>query len=537
MSRLLAILSISLFTLQCFGQVNSYFVHFTDKNNTPYQIDQPEEFLTQRSITRRNLQGIAISEEDLPVSPDYIASLNNTGSVTVRYTSRWFNGAVIQATSIDAETVKLLPYVEAIEYIAPNNVGGRVAGTDKFASEDIPDSDSLQQFSLLGISELRAAGLDGTGKMIAILDGGFEGTNTGTAFEHLFSNNQVVSTFDFISGTENVYQYSDHGTEVLSIMGANLTDPEYRGISPGASYLLYITENYAGNVEYRIEEYWWLIAAEKADSLGADIINTSLGYYDFLDASMDYTHEDLDGQTAVITRAGQAAADRGIVFVTSAGNTGNKAWQKITFPGDIVDGLAVGSMLNGLAISGFSAKGLSADGRIKPDVMAIGSGAYVVTSGNKVVAKSGTSYTSPQIAGLAAAIWQAYPDLTALEVLEAMRFSANNATTPDSSRGYGIPSYRALVNYIEHLESATWASIYPNPVENDLKVYVSDPAEDSNVEFSLFNTNGQPILTSNLDITWQNNQYILDVSTLPRGIYVLNLQSKNNYSQLKFAKL
>ena len=537
MNRFLVILSLSFLALQSHGQANSYFVRFTDKNDTPYQLDQPQNFLTQRSIERRNVQGIAITEEDLPVTPDYLTGLDNTGSVSVRYTSRWFNGAIIQATSVDAETVKLLPYVEEIEYIAPGNVGGRVAGLDKLASEDLPESDSLQQFALLGVDELRAAGLDGKGKMIAILDGGFAGVDTGTAFQHLFTGNQIVSTFDFITGTDNVYQYSDHGTEVLSLMAANLTTPEYLGISPGASYLLYISENYAGNVEYRIEEYWWLIAAEKADSLGADIINASLGYYDFIDPSMNYSHEDLDGRTAVITRAAQAAADRGIVFVTSAGNTGNKAWQKITFPGDVLDGLAVGSMLNGVAISGFSAKGLSADGRIKPDVMAIGSGAYVVTSGDKVITKSGTSFASPQIAGLAAAVWQAYPELTALELLEAMRFSANNATMPDNSRGYGIPSYRALVNYIEHLESSVWASIYPNPTVDDLMVYVSDPAEDANVEINLYNTNGQPILTSSLDITWQDNQYILDVSTLPRGIYVLNLQSKNKFSQLKFAKL
>jgi serine protease AprX len=155
--------------------------------------------------------------------------------------------------------------------------------------------------------------------IIAVLDGGFSGVDTAAPFQHLHDNNQVFATFDFISGTSNVYQYSSHGTEVLSLMAASRSNPDFLGIVPGASYLLFVTENNSGNVEYRIEEYWWLIAAEKADSLGADVINTSLGYSDFLDPEMDYTHDDLDGRTAVITRAAQMATERGMVFVTSAG--------------------------------------------------------------------------------------------------------------------------------------------------------------------------------------------------------------------------
>jgi serine protease AprX len=522
---------------QLYGQNSSYFVEFTDKNNTPYSIGSPGEFLTQRAIDRRTRQGISITEDDLPITPSYLETLNSTGSVSVRHTSRWVNGAIIQATAVDAEAVKLLPFVSRVEYIAPENVGGRFSGRDKFAEESFSPSDTLQQFALLGVEELRQDGYDGTGKYIAVLDGGFAGVDSGIAFQHLFDNNQVISVYDFVSSSENVYQYSSHGTEVLSVMAASRSNPDYIGIAPGASYLLFVTENAAGNVEYRIEEYWWLVAAEKADSLGVDLISTSLGYYDFIDPTMNYVHEDLDGRTAVITRAAQAAADRGIVFVTSAGNTGNKAWQKVTFPADVIDGLAVGSMLNEQAVSGFSPDGPSIDGRIKPDVMAVGSGTYVVTSDGRLVTKSGTSFSAPQITALAAAVWQAYPDLSAMELIDAMRMSASNSSAPNNEIGYGIPSYRALVNFIEHLESENWASIYPNPTSDKLTVLVSDPAEDPQMDFRLFNSNGQLMLTSNLSISWQNNRYILDVSTLPRGIYVLNLQSNKNYSQLKFAKL
>lgn len=535
--RLFFILFLSVISLQIRAQVNSYFVRFTDKENTPYSVNAPEFFLTQRAIDRRTNQGIIVTEDDLPPTPTYLISLENTGSVSVRYVSRWFNGAIIQATSVDAELVKQLSFVADIEYIAPSNAGGRAYGGSKFDSLEQPASDSLSQFSILGIDEMRGDGIDGTGKMIAVLDGGFRGVDTGIAFGHLFNNNQLISTYDFITGTNNVFQHSSHGTKVLSLMAAAQTSPEYVGIAPGASYLLYITENADNNIEYRIEEYWWLIAAEKADSLGADVINTSLGYYSFEDPSMDYTHDDLNGRTAVITLAAQKAAERGIVFVTSAGNTGNKTWEKITFPGDIVDGLAVGSMVNEITISSFSASGPSIDDRIKPDVMAIGSSVYVITEDGRIIRGSGTSYSSPMIAALAAGFWQANPELTALEILDAFRFSSTNSISPDNEIGYGIPSYRALKNYVEHLKAETWASIYPNPTERELLVYVNDPSEDPLVNIKLYNCNGQPLLFSSLDITWHDNKYILDVSTLPQGIYVLNLQSNNNTSQLKFVKL
>lgn len=534
---MLIISILTILTIELKAQVNSYFVRFTDKENTPYTINAPEFFLTQRAIDRRNNQRIQVTEEDLPPTPTYVIGLDNTGSVSVRYTSRWFNGAIIQASAVDAETVKQLSYVASIEYIAPAIAGGRITGQSKFEANGLPQSDTLLQFSLLGIDEMRLDGYDGTGKMIAVLDGGFEGVNSGVAFEHLFNNNRVSATFDYISGTNNVYQYSTHGTEVLSIMAASQDSPEYEGIAPGASYLLFITENNSSNVEYRIEEYWWLVAAEKADSLGADVINTSLGYYTFIDPNMDYIHEDLDGRTAIVTQAAQLAAERGIVFVTSAGNTGNKSWEKVTFPGDIIDGLAVGSMLNETTLSAFSAKGPTIDGRIKPDVMAIGSGAYVITSNGSIINKDGTSYSSPMVAALAAGFWQANPDLSALQILDAFRSSSTNAISPDNEMGYGIPSYRALKNYVEHLESMSWASIYPNPTETSLTVYVNDPSDDPLVNFKLYNCNGQPLLVSDLDITWHDNKYILDVSTLPQGIYVLNLQSTSNFSQLKFAKL
>lgn len=170
--------------------------------------------------------------------------------------------------------------------------------------------------------------------------------------------------------------------------------------------------------------------------------------------------------------------------------------------------------------------------------MALGSGTYMINQDGSLVSRSGSSYASPQVAGLITGIWQAFPDLTVKELLDAVRLSSTHVFEPGNRMGYGIPSYRAVVNYLEQFSANDWISIYPNPISaNDLNVRVTNPSEDNSVQIELFNTLGQPILIGKESITWQNNEYILDVSTLPRGIYVLNLQSSNNFTQLKFSRL
>ncbi len=534
---LVSILLTFLVPLRVEAQINSYFVSFLDKDNTPYTLSEPATYLSQKSIERRSNQGISVLENDLPVDPIYVTTVNNVGSVTVEYTSKWFNGVIIKSNPVDIEVVKLLPFVTNIEFIAPEVTGGRVNNKLLAELSSTYESDTTDQFQLLEIDRMRADGYEGAGISIGVIDGGFRDVDSAVGFEHLINEDKIQMTYDFRSKSDNVYQYSTHGTSVLSLLAARRTSPDYAGIVPNAHYQLFVTEHIG--FEYRLEEYWWLIAAEKADSAGVDIITTSIGYSTFQDPSMNYTLDQLDGKTAVITRAAQLCADKGILFVTSGGNTGDTdPWQKVTFPGDIVDGLAVGSLITDEVVSNFSPYGPTSDGRIKPDVLAKGSGVYVLGSNGSLGTKSGTSFSAPQIAGLAAGVWQAYPEVKMTELLQAIRESASYAFNPDNRMGYGVPTYSGIKKYLEFTNDDPWISVYPNPVKDQyLNISIANPSENAVVDFNIYNTMGQPIKSGKGNVTWQENRYILDVSTLPAGIYVLNLHSDTQASQIRFSKL
>jgi len=516
----------------------NYFVKFTDKNNSSFSVSSPEEFLSSRAISRRSRHQIAITEEDLPVNSTYILGVEAVGNVSVRQSSKWFNGVLIQATSGDAELVKLLPYVIDIEFIAEGNVGGRVAKQLEVEAKSVFESDTLFQSEILGISEMRADGYQGQDMLIAVMDGGFSGMTDVPPFSALYTGNRVLMSYNFITRTNDVYQYTDHGTKVMSLLAAVQESPDYGGSVPEADFLLFVTEDI--NFEYRLEEYRWLVAAEKADSAGANVISSSLGYNTFDDASMNYSKSELDGLTAVITKAAQRAAEKGILVVTSGGNTGlSDPWEAVLFPGDIIDGLAVGSITSNSTPSVFSPRGSTADGRIKPDVMAYGSGTYVINKLGNIVTASGTSFAAPQVAGLATGIWQAHPNVRLKDLIEAFKSSSSNAGTPNTDIGYGIPSYQALYNYLAAEESAHWFSVYPNPVVESeyLKIRIFDPLENSKVHIKMFDRLGKPLTDDNLNISWQNNMYFLELASLPRGIYILNLQSSKNFSRVKILKL
>jgi subtilisin family serine protease len=524
-------------TLELRAQNNNYIVFFTDKNNSPYAIDRPEEFLSAMAIDRRNRQQIEVITEDLPINPSYLQGLAAITNVSVRQVTKWMNGALVQATPSAAETIKLLPYVSTVEFIAPANVGGRVEKKLGLDSLNIYESDTLFQFDILGIADMRADGYQGNEVLVAVMDGGFEGMPGLTAFSAIYNNSRVIMTYDFLTRTPDVYRYTDHGTKVMSLLAARQNNPDYAGVVPDASFMLFVTEDIFN--EYRLEEYRWLVAAEKADSAGADIISSSLGYNIFDDSSMNYDKSQLDGVSAVITRAAQKAFTKGILVVTSGGNTGlTDPWRNVLFPGDIIGGLAVGSITSNNSPSAFSPRGPTADNRIKPDVVAYGSGTFVINKFGNIVTSSGTSFSAPQVAGLAAGILQAFPDLKVSALIGAFHNSSSNAFNPDNELGYGVPSYRALRNYIEADESETWFVVYPNPVINDfLRIKVFDPQTDNNVQFKMFDTLGKAMVSTNLSITWQNNEYFLEMSSLPQGIYILNLQSDNNFSQVKILKL
>jgi len=302
--------------------------------------------------------------------------------------------------------------------------------------------------------------------------------------------------------------------------------------------MLFVTEDDCSQCEHRIEEYNWTFAAEFADSAGVDVINVSLGYNLFEDPSMDYMKSDLDGNTAIITIAADIAFSKGILVVSSAGNEGNNSWGTITAPGDGNGVMAVGNVTSSGTKAPSSSIGPSADQRIKPDVTALGSSVKVVSSSGLIVSGSGTSFSSPQVAGLSALIIQAYPNLSAEDIKYLMLETASNAGNPNNEIGYGIPNFRAFTNYLNFSESEEVFILYPNPVSNNqLIIRANNPGMTSTVILQILNSNGQVIQEQELNFSWQNNSQIVDMFSLSSGVYIFNLKTGNSVEKLRIVKI
>jgi subtilisin family serine protease len=345
--------------------------------------------------------------------------------------------------------------------------------------------------------------------------------------------NENVS-FDFVHRQQDVFHHDDHGTEVFSVIAA-YQEGDFTGGAYKANFQLYITEDIKS--EYRIEEYNWLFAAERSDSLGVDIVNTSLGYNDFDLSSMDYSMEDMDGATTVITRAAQMAAERGMIVVTSAGNEGNKSWQIVTAPADAVDVLAVGAVNSLGERTAISSKGPTADNRIKPDVVALGSATAVIKSTGAPGSASGTSLASPLVASLAAGVWQRYPEMTNLEVIDILRKSASQAINPDNFLGYGIPNFKAVVNLKEWTPQDEIFTVFPNPVLETVNIRPNNPEEIASCFLEVVSVRGEILTSQAIAFNWLNRTYTAQATDLPVGVYVLRIRHNNRIYTYKLVKL
>lgn len=526
------------------AQVNRYMVFLTDKTGTGHTVDQPETFLNERSIQRRITQGITILAEDLPVTASYVADIRNTGA-TVLYKSKWMNGVLVECTDAQLAAVNALTFVKSsdTELVAPGGLGGRQKKSIKFGISSTTNDVTMGQLAMLGIDEMHEDGYNGEGVIVAVMDGGFTGVNTQIPFQEIYNNriNQQVS-WNFVNNTSNVYQASSHGTQVLSVLGVKATigADEFSSGAYKATFQLYVTEDILP--ENRVEEYNWLFAAERADSAGVDVINTSLGYNTFDDSDMDYEKADMDGNTTAITRAAQIAASKGIFIVNSAGNSGNDlSWQIITAPADGEDVLAVGNVnLQGVR-SNSSSIGPAADGRTKPDVVALGTGVTVIGSNGAIASNNGTSFSSPLTAGLVAGLRQRYPNITRTELMDAIRLSASQASTPDNLRGYGIPHYRAVVNYLQitsvEPEQNHSLVIYPNPVQDTFTLAPRKPSIVQLDQVAIINAQGQVVTNNTVVYSWPDNSYSMNIGHFLPGVYFLTVRIGNKYETYKLVKI
>ncbi len=434
--------------------VHRYFVFFKDKAGTPYTVSQPRQFLSARALARRTRQGIAVRARDLPVSPAYLTQVRAvSGSPQVLQTSRWLNGAVLACDSLTLARVRQLPAVASAQLLSlvPPQAPAAAGAVATIATPPTPLTPratygpAYAQNQLIGAVAMHDAGYRGEGMQIAVFDAGFPGADRLAALQAVRQQGRVASTRNFVDGGSSVYLRNGHGTACLGLIGGELPG-YYVGTAPHATFHLCITEDVSS--ESPMEEANWLAAAEYADSVGVDVISSSLGYNTFDDAALSYTYADLNGRTAISSRAALGAARAGMVVVNSAGNDGNNSWHYIGVPADADSIISVGAVDSLRNHAGFSSYGPTADGRIKPTLAAMGVASAVLTPAGVVVRGSGTSYACPELAGLVAGFWQANPTLSAQQVIAALRNGASQAQNPDNTLGYGIVNFAAAYNLL-----------------------------------------------------------------------------------------
>lgn len=499
------------------AQTNRYVVFFQDKAGTPYSLSNPSAFLSARALERRNKNQVHVTPEDLPVTPAYVDNLRNAGA-TVLYTSRWFNAAIIQCHTSLLSTLIALPGVDRIEQVAHGaRPSGRTIATGRIQEE------TDAQLAFHHLNEMHLDEARGEGVYIAIFDSGFRGADTIAAFRHVFNQGRLPagSAFNLVHGGNQVFDYDDHGTAVWSVI-AGKKEGAYTGGAHQATFMLAVTEDVSS--EYRIEEYNWAVAAERADSAGVDVINTSLGYNTFDDPTMDYTPSDMNGSTAVISRAAFKAAQRGIVVVVSAGNEGARPWQIITAPADARDILAVGNVNSSGVKSPTSSIGPSADGRIKPDVAALGTGVTVLRGNGTIGWVSGTSLSAPLATSLAAGLMQKFPEAKAVDIVRAIKMGASQSGAPDNLLGYGIISYLGARNHLQSMLTGPQLQVYPNPVTNGRVTVIStNPEAIPTAGIQVLLNTGQQVYSGALEFTRENPAYTLSFEHLASGLYFIRL--------------
>jgi len=509
-----------------------YWVYFTDKNDNGFRTDRPEEFLSQRSIERRAWQDLGIDETDLPVTQAYVDELRTMG-IQVRHVSRWLNGvAFVNASPAQFDAVMAKEFTDTVpwqpvsdEVWFPPSPAGTRFGEPLDTPPGFVYGFADEQVRLVSTDILHEMGYTGKGVWIGVLDAGFYNVDSLPAFTPMISEGRLLGTRNYVDSRPLFRSSSTHGMYVLSIIGG-LWNGYLVGTAPHASYLLLMTED--PGRETRIEEIAWIEAAEYADSLGVDVFNTSLGYSDFDSTAYDYTYRDMDGTSTFISRAASMVASKGIVSCISAGNQGNHKWYFITAPADAFEILAVGAVDSTNRIAAFSSRGPAFDSRIKPDVVAMGSATGVQGSTGGLARGGGTSFSSPVIAGSVASLWQAYPDLPAVELIRMIRGSGDRSRNPDTTYGFGLPNFALAYWQITRVPARFnpgRIEIYPNPAAT--MVMIKLPGDGpGNYPLVIYDMSGRPVHREEISLPGElmlppelsRGMYILEVTT-GRGIY------------------
>jgi serine protease AprX len=520
MKKYLAFLVTLILVLSVSAQ-NRYLVSLTDKGNI--SSINIADVLSPRAIKNHAKNGVVLNELDFPVNSSYINKLSTYGKVVK--VSKWLN-AVILTSSESIQTIYNLPFVSEVEVLAT----GETYKKDKFRNEDqlnqsktLAYDSTFQQNTQIGVDCIHDKGFLGENVLLAVLDAGFQGMDTILAFDSLYLENRVVDKYDFVDNDTTVYEKHFHGTWVSSVIAGNQVN--YIGSAPHVSLCLYITEDVTREVHE--EEFDLVRGLERADSVGADLVNISLGYFTFDTLQGDYTYPDMDGQTTISALGMQAATSKGLVIVTSAGNSGPS---NIATPCDADSILCVGATDTNNVIASFSSVGPSSDGRIKPDVAATGRNAMCVDTDGAIRRCNGTSFSSPITCGMVACLIQSHPTLTMMDIVNSVRQSGHQFNTPDNLYGYGIPNACIADSLLELLEitvgiedikSENSFSIYPNPSNG----YITISATKSIELIEIYSMQGKLVKEIKLN---NGNSVLLNCSDLKKGIYVVRVNHSSH---------
>jgi len=516
-----------------FSQQDAW-IYFTDKPNVASSMANPLTILTQKSINRKNVHGVAIDERDVPVNENYIAQLKNANGITVMAKSKWFNAVHVKGSLADIQALVGFGFVDSIDFAEKSLNTSKPLKEKKEGKleSDLTNfnyGSSLNQLEMLNGDKLHVSYYTGKGMTIALMDAGFPGVNTAEGFKRLRNTGHILDAYDFVDRDSDVYSNtkSNHGTWVLSTMAGYLHN-EFVGTAPDASYYLFITEDALS--ENPVEESYWVEAAERADSLGVDIINTSLGYTTYDNPNYSYKPSDMDGQTAFITRGANIAYEKGMLVVVSAGNSGNDSWRVVGAPADAQGVLSVGAVDTNGDYASFSSNGSNVQPTQKPDVVAQGQASYLITETNAIRTANGTSFSAPIMAGGIACLWQAFPDKTNAEIMALVRESASQYHSPDFLLGYGIPDLQSALFSAFSYRMSDQIKLFPNPTVG--RIYFNFPMDEPILELNIFDALGRQVDLLNVSIDSNN----IDISNLSSGIYLIKMASQNFSEAFKIIK-
>lgn len=527
----------------------AFRVKFKDKNGTLSFADSLS-FLSPKAMQRRNKQGIMLDSSDLPVVQWYIdTAMQAANAVKLHNVSKWFNQIVlITFDSSKVTQLSALPMVASVKLVARYPNGNFKTETsfnktpevspvqNKTAGNSAHYGLSFQQIDLIQSDCLHDLGFLGEGIDIAVFDVNFRYTNTCAAFDSLNADGRIKDTKNFVKDTSFVYSVSipnDHGMNVLSCMAANQPSV-YVGSAPKANYFLYITEDIS--TEQLIEEDNWLSAAERSDSIGVDMINSSLGYNIFDQPHTPYTYANMDGNTSLIVKAANKAVSKGIFVVQAQGNEGAGAWIYMLTPADGDSVYSVGSV-DGSGAWGQSGYGPTYHGVIKPDGVCVGKGVVLIGGNCQTGTTNGSSFASPTMCGAIACLWQAHPEMTVWELRDLLRKSSSLYANPNNTLGYGIPDFckahQIVLGNIDYTKTENSFVVFPNPINDNF--FIRNVTDNAPFQYQVFDASGRRVFQSELIKSWQVESESL--KALGSGTYTMMIVTGSKVQTIQLQKL